>query len=963
MECKGLAHNLDVVQRTDDVRLKQLAPFSKMLISEHLRKGLHQAGFIYPTVIQATAIPVGKSGMDLLVQSKSGTGKTLIFCSIVLEAYTSEIHEPQSLIVAPTREIATQIEDTLNKIGKFCPGFKAVCVIGGMDVSEDRKRVQGAKAIVGTPGRILHLIQNEVLNTSKIRLLVLDEADKMYTHTFRQDLQRIRNALPNRKQTLACSATFEDNLDQEIAKVMQNPLLISTEERSTLLVGIKQFVYELPEQKTSILEMQLKLDALRHIFGRVSFKQCLIFAGSQSRADSYRNYLEKDGWPCELISGAQSQKIRLEQFRKFREFKTRILLATDLMARGVDSEHVNLVINLELPTDSVTYLHRIGRAGRFGSHGIAISCVASAKDQKTFGKLITDVGTGMKVLKFPSKMEEEKDQRDIWNFTRFEDDIQYFGLYHAEPMPKAPLASQDNISLTPSLSENKENLSNNATSLQQSSIDTNTFLINSKDSAVNMPQFTESSQDPNNIPLNEVPVTIPANTNTPCETNIDASTHQLITSNTIDDASSIAADSLRSSQQDISRYQSVLMQKSAIPTLVEFLVDRQSSQDTPTKRNQDLFDAYTEEVLNNTKETSEGEVTVDGPIINSSKLAQLKSLLIDKPTPKTPVNDNVDLYTDFANFKEEESSISLSEDVNKQTFIMSVTTPSIQHDSLEELHNNSSDLYPATNETTVTTESHELEKEPKHFPSPAHNNTQAITSFVPDVVQGTNTQTSTQHQQRQKLSINVTAHIEIPPYQSPPNSVSPIVNAVENLEQSSPSTTEESVSNNDDDGHHSGSDTERSGGRVGGSSGFDEKTTTSGSSGIDTSEPESIRGRRQIPVYETSSDEDDDNEEDDDFTYEEEDEDDDDEGDETDGESDEDDNPQNAIGQVLFSRAQDQTRKSSSSNTITNNEESPLNVAYHTAYSRWVDLYWNQMTIIQDYVNFFKFTQQQRQRE
>lgn len=543
---------------------------------------------------------------DLLVQSKSGTGKTLIFCSIVLETYKSEIREPQSLIVAPTREIATQIEDTLNNIGKFFAGFKAVCVIGGMDVADDRKRVQGAKAIVGTPGRILHLIQNEVLNTSQIRLLVLDEADKMYSHTFRQDLQRIRNALPNRRQTLACSATFEDNLDQELAKIMKNPLLVSTEDRATLLVGIKQFVYELPEQKTSILEMQLKLDALRHIFGRVSFKQCLIFAGSQSRADSYRNYLEKDGWPCELISGAQNQKTRLEQFRKFREFKTRILLATDLMARGVDSEHVNLVINLELPTDSVTYLHRIGRAGRFGSHGLAISCVASEKDQQTFKKLITEVGTGMRVLKFPTKGEEEREQRDFWNFGEFEEDVTYFGLYPAEPLQKAPLASQDKISLTPSFSEDKENVTNNISSLQQSSIDTNTFLINSKDSALNIPQLTESSHAPAKCPQNEALSPLPPyseNPHTPSESHND-STHQLITSNTIDDASSIAADSLRSSQQDISRYQSVLMQKSAIPTLVEFLVDRQSSQDTPTKRNQDLFDAYTKEVLNDTKEVS-----------------------------------------------------------------------------------------------------------------------------------------------------------------------------------------------------------------------------------------------------------------------------------------------------------------------------------------------------------------------
>lgn len=538
------------------------------------------------------------------MQSKSGTGKTLIFCSVILDAYKSKVREPQSLVIAPTREVAFQIQDILNEIGKCCADFKAVCVIGGMDVAEDRMRLQGAKAVVGTPGRILHLIQNEVLNTSHIKILVLDEADKIYSKSFRQDLEKILNSLVNRKQTIACSATFADNLDRDLAKIMKNPLLISTEERATLLVGIKQFVYELPQQKTSILEMQLKLDAVRHIFGRVAFKQCIIFAGSQSRAESYCNYLQKDGWPCDLITGAQDQNTRLEQFRKFREFKTRILLSTDLMSRGVDSEHVNMVINLELPADSVTYLHRIGRAGRFGSHGVAISFVTAEKDRKIFNKLVSDVGTGMKVLKFPSKTTEDKEERDVWNFDSFDDDIKHFGLYSINPKVKAPLASHENISLTASLSENKENIT---ASSQQSSINTNTFLINSKDSAVMIPKLTDFSRAPDNCPQNDMisPLHIHSdNPNTPCESLYDSS-HQLITSNTIDDASSIAADSLRSSQQDVSRYLSVLMQKSAIPTLVEFLVDQQSSRDTQTKKTQNLFDAYTEEVLNDEDEVTE----------------------------------------------------------------------------------------------------------------------------------------------------------------------------------------------------------------------------------------------------------------------------------------------------------------------------------------------------------------------
>ncbi|KAM7358661.1 gemin 3 [Cochliomyia hominivorax] len=1024
MDTKGIAHKLEAKERTEDVRLKELAPFSKMLLSEPVRKGLHVAGFIYPTVIQATAIPVGKSGLDLMVQSKSGTGKTLIFSTIVLEFYNPQIREPQSLIVAPTREIAVQIEEILNEIGKLCAGFRAVCVIGGMDVTEDRKRLQGAKCVVGTPGRILHLIQNEVLNTSQISILVLDEADKMYTQTFKQDLQRIRKALPNRQQTIACSATFLDNLDQELAKVMENPLLISTEERATLLVGIKQFVYELPEQKTSIIEMQMKLEALRYIFGRVAFKQCLIFSGSQSRADSYRNYLEKDGWPCELISGAQDQKTRLENFRKFREFKTRILIATDLMARGVDSEHVNLVINLELPSDVVTYLHRIGRAGRFGSHGLAISFVASTKDEKLFKKLITEVGSGMNVLKFPSKDQTENDLRDLWNFGEFEEDVKYFGLYQSDNKQKllAPLASQDNITLTSSLSDNKENLSNNISSNPQSSIDTNTFLVNSKDSALQMPNLsseqlhvqplilTSSNNNGSNNDLAQLATPPPApnpseNPNTAAESH-NSSSHHLLTSNTIDDASSIAADSLRSSQQDISRYQSVLMQKSAIPTLVEFLVDRHSSQDSQTKEigdpctKIDLFDAYTKEVLNNNESVTETTDTIEEPLLSSNKLAQLKSLLIDKPEEKSPIKEIKDPYSDFANFQEDDISTSVSENIDKQTFILSVATPSVQQDSFSELQNNSSDLYPATDETNISTETPRGEKEQKHFPSPAHNQMpgfSGLSGFMPDILRGqqqhnAKAQQQQQHQKlQQKLSINKTAQIEIPPYQSPPNSVSPLENAAQNDESNSSPSRESSSSDSatsprEEVLNNSGSDVERSGN----TSGFDEKTSTSGSSGIESSEHENVeqRPQPQIPVYYTSSEEDsyesddEDEDEEDEEDYEEEE--DDDESEHyfnTDEEAEEEDEEyfesedgeteadlveqfENVMPRNFSQNHTTTTSRRNSSNTLTNaTTTDSLNLAYQTAYSRWVDLYWNQMTLVQDYVKFFNFTRQQQQNE
>ncbi|XP_067645138.1 uncharacterized protein [Eurosta solidaginis] len=834
MDPGGVAHSLEGKQLTDDIKLKELAPFSKMLLSDGVRNGLQKTGFIYPTAIQATSIPMGKSGIDLLVQSKSGTGKTLIFCVIILEAYRSDLAEPQSLIVAPTREIAVQIEMVLNQIGGCCTGFRAVSVIGGLDVADDRKRLQGAKAIVGTPGRLLHLIQNNVLNTSKMRLLVLDEADKMYTQSFRQDLRRIQNALPEKRQTIACSATFCDGLDEELAKIMRNPLLISTEERATLLIGIKQFAYEIPEQKTSILEMRSKLEALRYIFGRIAFKQCLIFAGSQSRANSYCNYLEKEGWPCELISGAQDQKTRLERFHKFREFKTRIIITTDLMSRGVDSEHVNLVINLELPTDMVTYLHRIGRAGRFGSHGIAINFVASEKDRCTLTRLISRIGSGMNVLQFPPKnvAQTEDTEYDFWDFSNFDKHAKCFGLFGFEAL--APLASQDHSLLSDTL-ENKENQSDNIFN-STSSIDTNTFRVDSKDSALNI-------QD-NLLERPECQQQISPSHNLTVESR-QGSSQQLPSSNTIDDASSIAADSLRSSQQDISRYQSILMQKAAIPTLFEFLVDPNSSDskgddtkdgEIKKKPKIDLFDDYKKAVLTNSDSSVKDTESKDiGVPATSNKIAAYKSMLIDQLERKSPVENKHDIYSDYANFNADENSSSLSQDtcsheIDKATFILSVATPSKMQDSIEEY----------TNTTTTSdiqnlrykTDSQDDVSEIKHFTSPAHHN--QPNSMIPDVVPPSQRLLNVPYnaQQYHNLTVNVGAQIEIPPQQPHQALHSP----------NSPAMSDSVIHSPDDDQSatisapaslNSQSNSER-----GGSSGFNERNTTSASSGIVTSDTE-----------------------------------------------------------------------------------------------------------------------------
>lgn len=295
--------------------------------------------------------------------------------------------------------------------------------IGGIDIKEDRQKIAHCRTIVGTPGRILHLINSCILNTEKIKLLVLDEADKLMCDTFQSDIDAICRHLPAKRQCLAVSATFDYGLDRLLSKYMKSPIGVTPHKDAPILLGVKQFCYDLSTGCTdpnaittttnSVNEMQAKVKALQTVFGAVPFKQCLVFSNSQSRAESYCNYLTRSGWPADVITGGQEQKVRLDVFRKFKRFQCRILVSTDLMARGIDSENVNLVINVDVPTDSSVYLHRIGRCGRFGSQGIAITMTANDDAMMRFCRLLGNLGgSAMRVLKFDSKK-----VTDIWTAT------------------------------------------------------------------------------------------------------------------------------------------------------------------------------------------------------------------------------------------------------------------------------------------------------------------------------------------------------------------------------------------------------------------------------------------------------------------------------------------------------------------------------------------------------------------
>jgi len=311
------AHKFTERQRTGDVLTDEFVDFKSLLLSSDVLKGLSSSGFERPSPIQLKAIPLGRCGLDLIAQAKSGTGKTCVFTVIALESLLLDQNTTQVLILAPTREIAVQIKDVISAVGSQMNELVCHAFIGGLPVEEDKKLLKKASHIVvGTPG-------------------------------IKQFYQVVSfHPLPHK--------TFEE-----------------------------------------------KILRLLKLLSSVSFNQCLVFSNYQIRAQSLCNTLHLKGWPSVFIAGSQSQSQRLKAIEKLKEFKCRVLISTDLTSRGIDAEHVNLVVNMDVPWDHETYLHRIGRAGRFGTQGIGVTFVAKGEEEKLFKKMEETIGVTIDALPDP----------------------------------------------------------------------------------------------------------------------------------------------------------------------------------------------------------------------------------------------------------------------------------------------------------------------------------------------------------------------------------------------------------------------------------------------------------------------------------------------------------------------------------------------------------------------------------
>uniref|UniRef100_A0A3B3Q954 DEAD (Asp-Glu-Ala-Asp) box polypeptide 20 n=1 Tax=Paramormyrops kingsleyae TaxID=1676925 RepID=A0A3B3Q954_9TELE len=355
---------------------------SKCALLKPVLDGLTAAGFQRPSPIQLKSIPLGRCGLDLIVQAKSGTGKTCVFATISLDSLIIQNLATQVLVLAPTREIAVQIHSVITMIGSCMDGLECHVFIGGTPVSQDKARLKRCHIAIGSPGRVKQLIDLGFLSTSAVRLFVLDEADKLLEEgSFQDQINWIYSTLPASKQMLALSATYPESLAQNLGRYMRDPTFVRLNATDPSLMGLKQFYKLVRSHPLPHKIFEEKVQHLFDLFSKIPFNQALVFSNLHSRAQHLADILSQKGLPATCISGSLSQDQRLEAMAKLRQYQCRVLISTDLTSRGIDAEKVNLVINLDVPQDHQTYMHRVGRAGRFGTYGLAVTYCCHGEEE------------------------------------------------------------------------------------------------------------------------------------------------------------------------------------------------------------------------------------------------------------------------------------------------------------------------------------------------------------------------------------------------------------------------------------------------------------------------------------------------------------------------------------------------------------------------------------------------------
>ncbi|MGS0674324.1 DEAD/DEAH box helicase [Shewanella sp. 125m-1] len=371
--------------------------FESFSFAPEILRAISECGYEKMTPIQQQAIPAVRRGQDVLASAQTGTGKTAAFALPILQKMldnpsTTARSNARALILTPTRELAAQIADNINDYAKYID-MKIVTILGGVKMdSQATKLKRGADIIIATPGRLLEHIVACNLSLSNVDFLVLDEADRMLDMGFSADIQKILQAVNKKRQNLLFSATFSTAVKQLANTMMVKPNIIAADKQNTTAVTVSQVVYP--------VEQRRKRELLSELIGKKNWQQVLVFTATRDAADKLEKELNLDGIPTAVVHGEKAQGSRRRALREFKEGKMRVLVATEVAARGLDIQGLEYVVNYDLPFLAEDYVHRIGRTGRAGKSGVAISFV-SREEERTLADIEKLIGQQLRRISIP----------------------------------------------------------------------------------------------------------------------------------------------------------------------------------------------------------------------------------------------------------------------------------------------------------------------------------------------------------------------------------------------------------------------------------------------------------------------------------------------------------------------------------------------------------------------------------
>jgi len=361
--------------KTDDI-IVEIEDFEDMNLKDNLLRGVYNYGFEKPSPIQSKAIIPMTKGRDMVAQAQAGTGKTGTFTIGTLNIINEGVKGCQAIILAPTHELATQIYTVASSLAQYMKGLNLYLCIGANPISVDIAAIKktSPQLVIGTPGRIKNLICYNALSTRLLKLLVLDEADELISSSFTPQIKQIIQNVPSSTQICLFSATMPEFKLQITNDFMNNPLNILVKKDQLTLEGISQFYVAVDEESW-------KLDTLCDLYETIAISQSIIYVNKKQKAEWLKNSLQEKGFTIAMISGDMDSVERAHVMKSFRSGDARILVSTDLLARGIDIQQVSIVLNYDIPYDKECYIHRIGRSGRFGRKGVAINFVTSREER------------------------------------------------------------------------------------------------------------------------------------------------------------------------------------------------------------------------------------------------------------------------------------------------------------------------------------------------------------------------------------------------------------------------------------------------------------------------------------------------------------------------------------------------------------------------------------------------------